>query len=325
MALPTNTFTQFDSVGNREDLSDVIYDVSPVETPFASGIKRVSASAVLHEWQTDVLDTASANNAALEGDDATAAAITPTVRVTNRCQIMDKVITVSGTQRAIDTAGRSDELDYQTVRKGRELKRDVESAICGVNAQTAGSTATARLLGGVETYLATNLQKGDGSAGAATGTTPGGGAAVVDGSGITLTPVTLKTAIDNVISLNWDNGGDSSVIMLGSAAKKTASKMAGIATLYRDNPANAQGQIIGGADSYVSDFGNHTIVPNRFMRSRTVLILDMEFFAIAELRGMQTTELAKTGDNDKVQLITELTLEVRNELSSGKISDALFA
>jgi len=318
MALPSNTFTQYDSIGNREDLSDVIYDVSPTETPFASGIKRVSATAVLHEWQTDSLDAATANNAALEGDDATGTAVTPTVRVTNRCQIMDKVIVVSATQRAIVTAGRADELDFQTVRKGRELKRDVEAAITGSNAATAGSTATARLLGGVETYLATNINRTT-----TTHTTPGAGAAITDGTGLTLTGATMKTALDDVISLAWTEGGDPSTIMLGASNKQVASGMTGIATLYRDNPAGMQGQLIGGADSYVSDFGNHTIVPNRFMRTRTVLVLDMEFFAIAELRGMQTTELAKTGDNDKVQLITELTLEARNEKSSGKIADAL--
>lgn len=318
MALPSNTFTQYDAIGNREDLSDVIYDVSPTETPFASGISRNSATAVLHEWQTDSLDAATANNAALEGDDATGSAVAATVRVTNRCQIMDKVIVVSGTQRAVDSAGRADELDYQTVRKGRELKRDIESAICGSNAATAGSTATARLLGGVETYLATNINRTT-----TTHTTPGAGAAITDGTGLTLTGATMKTALDDVISLCWTEGGDPSTIMVGASNKKVASSMTGIATLYRDNPANMQGQLIGGADSYVSDFGNHTIVPNRFMRSRTVLVLDMEYFAISELRSMQTTELAKTGDNDKVQLITELTLEVRNEKASGKIADAL--
>ncbi len=319
MALPSNTFTQFDAIGNREDLSDIIYDISPVETPFASGIKRVSASAVNHEWQTDSLAGATASNAALEGDDATGGAITPTTRLGNTCQIMDKVIVVSGTQRSVNPAGRADELSYQVAKKGRELKRDVEAAICGVNAKVTGSTATARLLGGVETWLATNLY-----AHGSTGTTPGAGAAVVDGTGLTATPALLKTAIDTVISSAWEAGGDPSVIMVGASGKQQASKMTGIATLYRDNPANSQGQIIGGADSYVSDFGNHTIVPNRFMRPRTVLILDYMFFAIAELRPMHTIELAKTGDNDKRQLITELTLEVRNEASSGKVADNLW-
>ena len=319
MALPTNTFTQYDAIGNREDLSDIIYDISPTETPFASGIARNSATNVLHEWQTDSLAAATASNAALEGDDATGSALSATTRVTNQCQIMDKVVVVSGTQRAVNAAGRADEKDYQVMKAGRELKRDVEAAICGSNPLTAGSTATARLLGGVETYLATNLYKSS-----STHTTPGAGAAITDASGLTLTPTLMKTALDLVISSCWSAGGDPSVVMVGASAKRVMSQMTGIATLYRDNPANAQGQLIGGADSYVSDFGNHTIVPNRFMRTTTALILDMEFFAISELRGMQTNELAKTGDNDKCQLITELTLEVRNEAASGKIADILY-
>jgi len=316
MALPSNTFTQFDAVGNREDLSNIIYDISPTETPFASGVPRVGAEAVNHEWQTDNLDAATSGNAALEGDDAVGGVINPTVRLGNTCQILDKVVVVSGTQRKINSAGRADEYDYQVLKKGKSLKRDVEKTLLSANPKVAGSTATARMLGGIETWLSTNMVK------SVTGTTPGGGAAVVDGSVVTQTPVLLKTNIDTIIASCWEAGGDPSILMFGASGKRQASKMTGIATLYRDNPANMQGQLIGGADSYVSDFGNHTIVPNRFQRSRTVLVLDMEYWAIAELRPMMTTPLSKTGDNDKAQLLTELTLEARNEASSGKLADA---
>ena len=319
MALPTNTFTQFDAAGNREDLSDIIYDISPTETPFCSGISRTTASAVTHEWQTDSLAAADTANAALEGDDAAGGAITATTRLSNVCQILDKVVVVSGTQRAVNSAGRADELEYQVAKKGRELKRDIESIVLSEHGKVTGSTATARNMGGIEAWLASNKVHN-----ASTATTPGGGAAVSDATNVVVTATLLKAQLDTVIQSCWTSGGDPTVIMVPGTGKVVASAMSGIATLYRDVPANSEGQIIGGADVYVSNFGNHTIVPNRFMRTQTALVLDMEFWSIAELRGMMTTPLSKTGDNDKRQLLTEITLEARNEASSGKVADCTF-
>jgi len=319
MALPTATFTNYDAIGNREDLSDIIYDISPTETPFCSGISRNSATAVTHEWQTDSLAAADTANAALEGDDATGGAVTPTTRLSNVCQILDKVVVVSGTQRRVNSAGRGDELEYQIAKRGRELKRDIEAVILSEHGKVTGSTATARNLGGIESWLSSNRIQ------AVTSSTPGGGAAVIEGTALTVTPALLKARLDSVIQLCWTAGGDPSVIMVPGAGKVTASNMSGIATLYRDVPAKAQGQIVAGADVYTSNFGNHTIVPNRFMKTTTALVLDMEFFAISELRGMTTIPLAKTGDNDKRQLLTEITLESRNEAASGKLTDAIFS
>jgi hypothetical protein len=173
-------------------------------------------------------------------------------------------------------------------------------------------------MGGIEAWLSTNKVIG------ATATTPGGGTAIVDGTGVTMTAAQLKSAIDTVIQQCWTAGGDPTIIMVPGTGKVVASQMVGIATLYRDVPAKSQGQIIAGADVYVSNFGNHTIVPNRFMRTRTALVLDMEFWAIAELRPMMTEPLAKTGDNDKRMLLTEITLEAKNEAASGKVGDITY-
>ena len=319
MALPGNTFTQYDAIGNREDLSNIIYDISPTETPFVSGIPRTSASAVTHEWQTDSLAAANTANAQLEGDDATGATLVATTRLNNVCQILQKTVVVSGTQRAVVSAGRADELEYQVAKAGRELKRDIESIVLSEHGRVTGSTATARNLAGIETWLSTNKVIGT------TATTPGGGTAIVDGTAVTMTAGALKAALDTVIQQCWTAGGDPTIIMVPGTGKVTASQMTGIATLYRDVPPKSEGQIIAGADTYVSNFGNHMIVPNRFMRTRTALVLDMEYWALAELRGMRTTPLAKTGDNDKRQLLTELTLVARNEASSGKVGDIAYA
>ena len=113
MTLPVNTLTTYQAVGNREDLSDMIYRIDPTDTPFMTGIEKTKATAVNHEWQTQALAPANASNAQLEGDDPTTTATTPTVRLGNLCQISYKVARVSGTQQAVDHAGRDNELAYQ--------------------------------------------------------------------------------------------------------------------------------------------------------------------------------------------------------------------
>ena len=156
MATPANTTSTYDAIGNREDLSDMIYDISPTQTPFISGISREAATATNHEWQTDALATASAANKVIEGDDATTTAASPTVRLGNYTQISDKVPRVTRTQRQVDSAGRGDELDYQIMKSAKELKRDMESAILANKAKAVGSESVARELAGVESWLATN-------------------------------------------------------------------------------------------------------------------------------------------------------------------------
>src|SRR6266536_4521169 len=144
MALPTNTFATYEAIGNREDLSDVIYRIDPTDTPFMTGIEREKASAVNHEWQTQALAAADTASAVLEGDDATTDAATPTVRLGNVCQISDKVARVTGTQQAVEHAGRDNELAYQEMLKGLELKRDMELILAGTNqAKNAGNSSTA--------------------------------------------------------------------------------------------------------------------------------------------------------------------------------------
>ena len=157
MALPTNTFATYEAIGNREDLSDVIYRIDPTDTPLMTGIEREKASAVNHEWQTQALAAADTANAVLEGDDATTDAVTPTVRLGNICQISDKVARVTGTQRAVDHAGRDDELAYQEMLKGLELKRDMEAILVGTNqAKVTGNDTTARKTASVLSWIKTN-------------------------------------------------------------------------------------------------------------------------------------------------------------------------
>src|SRR3954452_4861089 len=161
MALPSNTFSTYTAIGNREDLSDVIYRIDPTDTPFMSAIEREKATAVAHEWQTQALAAVDTGNAVLEGDDATTDAATATVRLGNICQISDKVARVTGTQQAVEHAGRDDELAYQEMLKGLELKRDMETILCGTNqAKVAGNTTTPRKSASVLSWVVSNTSKG---------------------------------------------------------------------------------------------------------------------------------------------------------------------
>ena len=318
MALVTNAYSTYTSIGIREDLSDVIYDISPVETPFQSNIARVGAKAKFHEWQTDTLAGATVNRQ-IEGDTITGAAVLPSTRVGNYCQISRKPITITGTTQTSDAAGRANEMSYQIAKVGKELKRDMEQALTNAQASSAGGIGTARSLASVESWLSTNNTVETTNT---TGTTIGFASGVVvvptDGTQATLTEKLLKAVIADC----WTAGGDPNVIMVGTTNKQRISAFSGIATLYQ-TVDKAPGTIIGAADLYISDFGRHTIVPNRFSRDRTCLVLDMSMWAVAFLRPMHTIDLAKTGDAETKSLIAEYTLVARNEASSGKVADCV--
>lgn len=314
MALPTNTFSSYAAIGNREDLSDVIYRIDPSDTPFMTACEREKATAVNHEWQTQSLAAVDTNNAVLEGDDATTDAATPTVRLGNICQISDKVARVTGTQRAAESAGRDDELEYQEMLKGLELKRDMESILVGTNqAKVTGGTSTARKTASVLSWIKTNTSKG------ASGTDPSaadGTGTRTDGTQRAFTEANLKTVLQSI----WNSGGKPEVIMTGGFNKQVFSTFTGRATPTEDTKAK---KIVAAVDVYESDFGRMQIVPNRFQRARDVLILQSDMWAVAYLQGrrMLSTPLAKTGDSDQRQILSEYALVARNAKASGGVFD----
>lgn len=314
MATPTSTTSTYDAIGNREDLADVIYDISPMDTPFMSGIAKVSASATNHEWQTDSLEAAS-NNAVIEGEDATTTAAVPSVRLGNYTQISDKVPRVTRTQRQVQSAGRSDELEYQIMKAGKALKRDMETALLANKAKSVGSESSARELAGIESWIADNVNLGS------TGVAPTG-----DGSD-TRTAGSARAFdeafLKSVLADAWDNGGNPDMIMLGSFNKQAMSSFvgggaSGPAQRTVDGDATRVNTAI---DIYVSDFGSLSVLPNRFMVQSSCLVLEMDMWAMASLAEFQETPLAKTGDSDRVQLLSEYTLEARNAKSSGIVAD----
>jgi len=309
MAQPSETFDTYDSIGEREDLSDVIYNISPTDTPFLSSASKTQATAVLHEWQTDSLAAAVTNNAVIEGDEATADAITATTRLSNSCQIMDKVIVITGTQEAVDKAGRASEIAYQIAKKAKELKRDLEASLTSNNAEVTGSATAARVAGGLRSWVATNDVMGT------SGTSGGlGNTAATNGTQRVFTESLLKSVIKSV----WNAGGNPTMVMVGPFNKQKLSGFTGNSTRF---DAGADATLYTSVDVYASDFGQLQVVPNRFSRDRDAWVLDMDYWGVAFLRDFTMHELSKTGDSEKRQLLLEATLESRNEAASGLVAD----
>ena len=319
MSVPAGTFQTFQAIGNREDLEDIIWDISPTETPFQNRVKKGKAKATFHEWQTDSLDAA-ASNIQVQGDDAATNTAVPTVRLRNYCQILSKTARVSGTQEAVDKAGRNSEMAYQVQKRMKELKRDLEYALIRNQQSTAGTASVGASMAGVESWLATNKTSvGTGVAQTTPGYASGTVLAPTDSS---VTGSMTESHLKTIIAAAWSAGGDPSVLMVGPLTKqKISSAFTGIATRYRDVPGGSQAQVISGVDLYVSDFGTHQLVPNRFMRDQNVLCLDMDYWRLDQLRPIQSFELAKTGDSERRQILMECTLASLNEQASGKVTD----
>jgi hypothetical protein len=310
------TYQTFQAVGEREDLIDVIYDISPTDTPFMSTVAKTSASNVYHEWQTDSL-AAAATNAAVEGADASDATLSATTRVGNYTQISQKTIKISGTLESVDKAGRKSEKAYQLAKASKEIKRDMEKALLNNTVQSAGSASAARVLGGIQTWINSNYDGGTSGTAGSLGTT-----AKADGTDRTFTETILKTVVKEV----FNSGGEPKVLMTTPTQKQVVSGFAGIAAQRYMAPADQPTTIIGAADVYMSDFGQMSVVPNRFMTAEAdsgevALILDPEMASVAYLRPFQTNELAKAGDAEKTQLLAEYTLVVNNEAAHGICAD----
>ena len=318
MAQATGTTDSYDLVGLAEDIEDVIFNISPTETPLLTMAKRKKVSATLHQWQTDALAAAAANRA-IEGDDSTYATATPTTMLSNYTQIAKKTVMVSGTADAVRKYGRKEEFAYQIAKKGKELKRDIEFTLVQNQVSSAGGSGTARSSAGIEAMIAGNRILGTGNS---TGTTPGyaGGVwgAVTDGTAATMVETDLVSALEAA----WQDGGDTGIVMVNSTLKKRIASFAG-ASAYAGVSVNqgrtAQGVVVGGVDLYISDFGEHKIMLNRYMRTGTVLCLDPEYVSVGFLRPIKFEERAKTGDATRGELLCEFTLVADNPDAHAKI------
>jgi len=316
MAIVTNTFTTFDAKGIREDLSNIITNIAPEETPYMSNIRKESISNSLFEWQTDTLATAAANKQ-LEGDDVTSFdAVTATVRLQNYAQISRKTIVLSATEEVVNKAGRKSELAYQIAKRSSELKRDQEFTMLNGAIAAAGSTSVARGTASLQAFIKTNVDMQTNGASPSYTTLPN--SSRTDGNVRTFTETILK----NVIQQVWTAGGTPKILMVGPVNKQRVSGFSGIASSRFNIDGGARpATIIGAADIYVSDFGNVTVIAQRFQRERDAFVIDPEYAGVVTLRPYQQIELAKTGDADKRMLIVEFGHKVYAENAHGIAAD----
>jgi hypothetical protein len=309
-------FQTYQTVGIREDLADIIYSISPTETPFMSGIAKEKATNTTHQWQTDAL-AAVAANAAVEGADITYGTMSATTKEENHTQISTKGVQVSGTNEAVTSAGRANELAYQVAKAAKELKRDMETALLSNVAKAAGNATTARKLGGCQTWIETNVDAGAGGSGA------GNGAIRTDGTQRAFTEDQLK----GVLRSCFNEGGNPNMIMVGAFNKQKLSGFTGGSTRF-DSAEDRR--LITSIDVYESDFGTLQVAPNRFIRGanstaakkgQDALVLEMDMWAVAFLRDFALQTPAQTKDADQRFLVAEYTLVARNEKANGLVTD----
>jgi hypothetical protein len=319
MAVPTNTRETYGAVGIREDLSDIIYNISPTDTPFLNGVGKGTASNTLFEWQTDDLDAAAANRRA-EGDDPTSIAVSEPTRLSNYTQISSKTVQSSGTAEAVDFAGRKSTQAYQLAKRAKEIKRDMETMLLDTTVKAAGSSGSARATGAYQSWVGTgaagtsNVLDGDG-----TGLTN-----AADGSSVatTVTAGAISLAlINSVIKRIWDLGGSPDTIMTSGTKKQAISALG--SSVVADLQTNTSGAVpataINAVDVLVTDFGTFKLVPNRFCTESCAYIVDFDMWSVDYLRPFKTETLAKTGDSIKQMMIAEYGLRAKNGNGSGLI------
>ncbi len=309
-------FQTYQTVGIREDLADIIYSISPTETPFMSGIAKEKATNTTHQWQTDAL-AAVAANAAVEGADISYGTMSATTKEENHTQISTKGVQVSGTNEAVTSAGRANELAYQVAKAAKELKRDMETALLSNVAKASGNATTARKLGGCQTWIETNVDAGSGGSG------NGNGAIRTDGTQRAFTEDQLK----GVLRSCFNEGGNPNMIMVGAFNKQKLSGFTGGSTRF-DSAEDRR--LITSIDVYESDFGTLQVAPNRFIRGanstaakqgQDALVLEMDMWAVAFLRDFALQTPAQTKDADQRFLVAEYTLVARNEKANGLVTD----
>lgn len=328
MAQVTNTYETYDAVGNREELADKIYQITPEETPLLGLIGRKPVSSTHPEWQTDTLASPDTANNQPEGDDWSYAAITPTTRVGNYAQISNKRIIVSRTQDRTSKAGRKSELAREVAKKGVELRTDMEVICLSNQASLAGSGngATNRKLGGLRAWLASNDDLG------ATGSSGGfnSSTSVVDAATNGTQRAFTKAILDAVILSTYNAGGNPNTLMVSPYVKTVFSRImddADVVPLRKEVKGKNQATIVAAADMYLSDFGLISVIPNRQMAragaatARNAFLLDPKMISLGVFDDIQLVKPAKTGDAEKRVLVTEYTLLVNNEAAHGVAAD----
>lgn len=317
MAVVADTYLTFDAKGAREQLADAIYRVDPSQTPLVSSLPKERTRGTLFDWQTDVLDTVDTSNAHLVGDEATNDPVTPTVRVGNFTQILRKVVSIADSQEARESAGRSSEGNYQAVKFGLAMRRDLEGILFANQGGDAGASNVAPTMATLGAWLKSNTSFGAG------GADPTWTAGVPNAGRTDGTPAAFaESMLQSVAQSMFENSSEwAPTLYVGAFNKKAVSTFSGIATLTYNLNSPKPGTIVGSASVYVSEFGDIRVVPTRFQRARDAYLINRNFASIRNYRPFKRVPLAKTGDNTRFMLIHEVTLQVKNEAAHAGIFD----
>ncbi len=310
----------------REDLSDVIYNITPTEVPAQANFGRGTSKQTLREWQIDEL-AAAASNAVVDGADFGSDESDEAFRIGVYMQISIKYLAVSRRANIVNKAGRRAELSYQIAKKGKELRRDVEFEICQGNATVAGNSTTPSETAGLRGWIKTNTHRESGGAEPALSNTTFGEPTTGETDG-TIPVAMHEDRLLEQLADCYIAGGNPNMLMLGPVMKqKFSSYMFGadarIATQYQDQgPVNRGGvSVVGAVDVYVSDFTVLDIVPNRFQRERDGWILDNEFWDVTYLDGYKTETISKIGDAERRHILVDWGLKSNNEAASAHYAD----
>ena len=321
MAVITNTFRSTSAVGNREQLSDVVSRIDPEDTPIYSMIPKESTAGTHPEWETIGLDTPAAN-AQEEGDDYDFDSITPPTRLGNYTQIYRKTWLISETQEAVDDAGRVQKMKYQKLKKGVELRKDVEYSIV---ANTASVSGTTRYSGSLPSWLTSNVSRNSGSNG---GFNSGTGLTVAETTGTQR--AFTKALLDAVMLSAYNTGANVKSLVVSPYLKSvfvTFMSDSNVASFRYAASSGTNNSIVANADIYEGPFGKVTVVPNRVMAAsaglaRNGFFIDPEYIEWGWLRKIkEDKDVAKTGDAQKFVLIGEGALKVKNEAAMGVAAD----
>ena len=332
MAVPTNTRETYGAVGIREDLSNIIYNISPTDTPFLNGCGRGSADNTLFEWQTDELKQAAANMQ-IEGYDYTSTAATEPRRLSNYTQISATQVQSSGTAEAVDFAGRKSTQAYQLAKRAKEMKRDMDYMLLEGTVKSAGSSGAARNTAAFSTWIGTNDVATTNVVAASTGggLTNNGSTTFPDGTteagtGGADTAITIAL-VNNVVERIWNLGGTPDTILCDSTVKGTISSSTVGGAVVAEPRANHSGSgpitAVNAVDVLVTDFGTFKVVPDRHIPATQVDFVDFDLWSVDYLRPFRTETLAKSGDSVKQLLIAEYGLRAKNGNGSGQLKSAI--
>jgi len=315
MAMISGAYSTYQAKGNREDLSNSIYNIDPFDTPIMSMSRRRNAKNRTFDWQTENLPTVDPNNAQFEGFDNVRGASTPTVRLTNVAQISKRDATVTGSQEASDAAGKGSELGHQMAMASKVLKSDMESIMSSRQARDDGSDSLPRKTEAICHWLGRAKDKLGASAGAVIGVVAGlptlatdAFAAVIAGSQVALTEVMLGDAMQKA----YTNGGHPDNWVVPPGIKRTVSTFEGRGI---SQVLVGKTEVVATVDVIATDFGRVKVMPSLWMPLDTGLLLDADFLATAFFRNFRQYPLAKTGDAETRMILAEWGVEMRNPLA----------